>query len=57
MEVLPGIEGRTPEESKSSIGKQGLAELLPNNTVRIALDDGSVLYGHECWWVPLKETS
>lgn len=55
MEVLPGIEGKTPKESKPHIGQQGLAERLSSGTVRITLDDGSVLYGHECWWIPLKK--
>jgi hypothetical protein len=52
MEVFPGVEGRTPDESKPHVGKEGLAE-KHEGTVKITLDDGSILYGHECWWVPL----
>ena len=54
IEVLPGINGRTPDESKSHIGKEGLAEEVDGN-VRITLDDGSVLWGYECWWTPLDK--
>ena len=53
QEVFPGFEGRTPDESKPHIGKQGLAEEVEDN-VRITLDDGSVLWGYECWWKPLN---
>ena len=52
------ILAKTPEESKPHIGKKGLAELIPDGkyiTVRITLDDGNIIYGHECWWVPLDE--
>ena len=51
QEVFPGIEGRTPDESKPHIGKRGLAEEIGYN-VRITLDDGSILWGYECWWKP-----
>ena len=54
MEVFPGIEGNTPDVSKCHIGKEGLAEKVPEG-VRITLDDGSILFGYECWWTPLKE--
>lgn len=44
----------TPLVSVPHIGKEGLAEMVDNDTaVRITLDDGVVLYGSECWWVPL----
>lgn len=52
VEVFPGLEGRTPKESKPHIGKKGLAEEVDEN-VRITLDDGTILWGYECWWVPL----
>lgn len=54
IEVLPGIEGITPNESKPHIGKTGIAEEIDDN-VRITLEDGSVLWGYECWWKPLGE--
>lgn len=53
-EVIPGYMAQAPDESKPHIGKQGLAEFVDND-VRITLDDGTVLYGYECWWVPLEE--
>ncbi len=54
IEVFPGgIEGTTPEISKSHVGKEGLAEKIGNN-VRITLDDGGVLWGYECWWTPIN---
>lgn len=53
--VLPGIKGRTPNISKPHIGKQGLAEKIEDD-VRITLDDGSILWGYECWWTPIDDT-
>ena len=55
QEVLPGIEGRTPDESKPHIGKLGLAEEVGDN-VRITLDDGTIIWGYDCWWVPIPAT-
>lgn len=58
VEVFPGVMGATPDVSKPHIGKEGLAELVDGlmgpDTVRITLDDGSVLYGYECWWEPVE---
>lgn len=34
------------------LGKEGLAE-KDDWMVRITLDDGHVIYGYECWWMPL----
>ena len=51
-EVFPGIEGRTPDESKPHIGKMGVAEEA-GETVRITLDDGTIIWGSECWWEPI----
>ena len=48
--ALHGI--RTLEKSKPHIGKRGFAELNERGGVRITLDDGTVLWGCECWWVP-----
>lgn len=47
-----GLPLRTPDESKSHIGKEGLAERY-RSEVRITLDDGTIIFGHECWWEPL----
>ncbi len=54
VEVFEGIIGNTPEVSKPHIGKTGLAEKV-GGKVKITLDDGNILYGHECWWEPLKK--
>jgi len=54
-ELIPGIERRTPEESKPHIGKEGLVEKVDEYSVRITLDDGTILWGYDCWWIPLKE--
>ncbi len=40
----------TPDASKPHIGLEGVAELLDELTVRITLDDGTIIYGNECWW-------
>lgn len=57
-EVFPGIERRTPDESKPHIGKQGVAEEVnfaeTGELVRITLDDGALLWGSECWWEPIE---
>ncbi len=44
----------TPEISKLHIGKEGFAKKDENGFVRIKLDDGNILWGHECWWVPIN---
>ena len=52
-EVFPGFVGNTPDISRPHIGKQGLAE-EDGPFVKITLDDGTILYGFECWWKPIK---
>ena len=54
QEVLPGIEGRTPEKSKPYIGQQGVADRTDDGNIKIILDNGDVLYGYECWWKPIE---
>jgi hypothetical protein len=49
----PEYIAATPDVSKPHIGKEGLAELLNEWTVRITLDDGNIIYGYECWWTPI----
>ena len=46
---------KTPDVSKPHIGKRGLAERMEDGNVRITLDDGSVIYGYECWWEALGD--
>ena len=48
-----GLTCATPEKSKPHIGKTGLAE-KDEHGVKITLDDGNMIYGHECWWTPIK---
>ena len=48
-EVMPGFTGRTPEVSKPHVGKYGNAS-LSKGVVKIELDGGGAIYGHECWW-------
>ena len=57
----------TPPESETHIGKTGWAQqvmvqVLDQNdahiieqfqTAEIVLDDGTILYGYECWWQPV----
>ena len=45
---------RTPTKSHAHIGKQGTAERVSGD-VRITLDDGAIIMGFECWWVPINE--
>lgn len=51
-EIFPGVMGRTPEASKPHLGKEGTASVR-RGVVEITLDDGSTIYGHQCWWEPL----
>ncbi len=57
-EIIPGtgVIARTPDTSKSHIGKQGVAEKIDGNFggVKITLDDGTVLLGSECWWKSIE---
>jgi len=45
----------TPEKSKPHIGKTGLAEKDKKHGVKITLDDGNIIYGYDCWWIPIKD--
>lgn len=54
-ELAPGVKAATPDTSLPHIGKEGIAIEEGPWTVRIDLDDGSKIYGHECWWTPLPE--
>jgi hypothetical protein len=50
---MGNLEINTPEVSKPHIGKFGLAERISSSVVKITLDDGNMLYGYECWWIPV----
>ena len=50
------LMAQAPKVSRPHIGKHGLAEEVKDGryvTVRITLDDGTVLDGSECWWVQI----
>lgn len=51
-----GLEMRTPKASYPHLGKFGKAELMDNIFVKITLDDGNIIWGHECWWKPINKT-
>lgn len=59
----PDIVAATPAVSKPYVGEEGLAELLfdleediwGEGLVRITLDSGNVIWGYECWWIPIEE--
>lgn len=44
-----------PPKSLAHIGKKGTAE-EDGGGVKITLDDGTVLYGWECWWEKVEES-
>lgn len=52
--IMGGYELKTPEKSKPHIDKLGTAYDIGDN-VRIEMDDGSILYGYECWWEPVND--
>ncbi len=47
-------DAATPEVSVPHIGKRGSADKTIDGRVTITLEDGSIIYGDECWWEPLK---
>lgn len=52
---IGSMELATPEPSKPHVGKRGTAEKVDDWTVKITLDDGGEIYGHECWWKPISD--
>jgi len=52
--IIGGLIVYTPKISKPHIGKYGLAEEI-NNYVKITLDDGNIIYGYQCWWIPIEK--
>lgn len=52
---FPYLVARTPKASKPHVGKRGTAELQSDGNVKITLDDGEVIYGYECWWIPIDD--
>ena len=54
IEIIPGVLGVNPEEAIPHIGKIGMAESTEKG-IKITLDDGNILWGHQCWWIPLEE--
>ena len=51
-----GVTLNTPDVSKPHIGKEGLAEETDKG-VRITLNDGTIIWGSQCWWEPMKESA
>lgn len=54
MSLGTGLIARTPVESQPHVGKKGFAEKVKDR-VRITLDDGTILWGSECWWIKLEK--
>ena len=54
--IMGRVVAKTPAQSLPHIGKCGLAELVDTDRVRITLDDGNIIWGHECWWEPVDTT-
>jgi len=52
QEVSPGIIGAAPKVSVPYIGAEGNAD-YDGGVVKITLDNGAILYGYQCWWIPL----
>jgi hypothetical protein len=56
VEILPGIVAADPEAAKPYFEKlgwcdeQAFSPELGRPNPKITLDDGSVLWGYECWW-------
>lgn len=60
-EVFPGIIGADPDAAKPHFEELGWCDedghpdpLEPNYTnPKITLDDGTIIWGYECWWKPI----
>ena len=58
----PNVVAMTPDASKPHIGEEGLAEeifgleadIFNIGLIRITLDNGNIIWGHECWWTPIE---
>lgn len=55
VEVLPGVIGADPEKAQPHLEKLGwmVEEVHPQlgrKNPKITLDDGSIIWGCECWW-------
>ena len=48
-----GLIAADPFKAQPHVGKEGMAKKTRRGDVRIDLDDGTVLYGYECWWTPI----
>ena len=48
-----GYRMTAPPASVPHLGKSGLirSSWKPGDSPKIELEDGTVLYGYECWWV------
>lgn len=54
--LAPGLIACTPDISRPHIGKEGIAERIPHGAgIKITLDDGTILFGSQCWWEPIEE--
>lgn len=49
----PDVLIKTPDVSKPHVGKEGRASQDSDGDIVLMLDDGTVLYGYECWWEPV----
>ena len=63
VEVFPGVIGADPAVAKPNIGKLGWCEEdaevpgMPGYlNPRITLDDGTVIWGYQCWWKPIEKS-
>jgi hypothetical protein len=46
---------KAPADSVPHLGKEGEIVGYNGRSPKILLDDGSVLFGYECWWEPVEE--
>lgn len=61
-EVFPGIIGADPDAAKPHLEKYGWCDEngVPDpineptyTNPKITLDDGTIIWGYECWWKPI----
>lgn len=60
-EIAPGVVGNDPTPARQNMNKEGwcdetaFCEDLGYSNPKITLDDGTVIWGYQCWWSPVEK--
>jgi hypothetical protein len=59
---VPGVVAADPATAVPNFGKYGWCEMnafcpaLGEENPKITLDDGTVIWGYQCWWQPIMRS-